>query len=1228
MAAPLAPSGFQFAIDRGGTFTDVFARCPGGRVRVLKLLSEDPAYRDAPTEGIRRILQELGVPLPRDQPLDGSQIQWIRMGTTVATNALLQRRGERTALAVTRGFRHLLHIGTQARPHLFDLEVAMPDMLYEEVIEVDERIVPEQPDCCSGVTLLVQKPLDLERLRGDLEGLLNRGFRSLAVLLLHSYAWPEHEEQVAALALDLGFSQVSLSSGVARMARAVPRGLTACVDAYLSPGVRSYLHSFCQGFRDGLQGVRVLFMRSDGGLTPMARFRGSQAILSGPAAGVVGYARTTFDPRDGTPVIGFDMGGTSTDVSRFAGALEHVFEASTAGVSIQAPQLDINTVAAGGGSRLFFRSGLYVVGPESAGAHPGPACYRKGGPLTVTDANLVLGRLLPEYFPRIFGPGEDQPLCRDSAVAAFRHLAATIGDFRSATGDSAVPDVSPEPPSVEEVALGFIRVANEAMCRPIRALTQARGHDASRHILACFGGAGGQHACAIARTLRMARVCVHRHSGLLSALGLALADVVHEEQEPCALPYGPGAFPRLEQRLRELERRCRDALRGQGFADEQIVTEPFLHMRYDGTDGALMVSARGHPARPDTCQAGDFLGAFTERYRQEFGFALPGRAVLVDDLRVRGTGSTEPVAPEPLGPRGDVTQCYFEGGYQDTPVYLLEDLGSDHVLPGPAIIIDTNSTIVVEPGCVATMTPLGDINIAVGEGPAQTLGTELDPVQLSIFSHRFMSIADGAHPAAHGHLHQHQGAPRLLVRPVRARRGARVQRPPHPRAPGGHAGGRAVPDPGAGPGAARGRRHPEQPPPGGGEPPARPDRHHTCECTWGDMGTPEIHLGTPGHTWDTPGGSEIHLRYTWVHLRYTWAHLGTPGIHLAVTEALLAPGAVPGCSGTRNLRDNLADLRAQVAANQKGIGLVRELIGHCGLEAVQAYMGYVQDNAEVAVRDTLRAVAARWGSLLQAEDSMDDGTPIRLRVELDPKEGSAVFDFGGTGPEVLGNCNAPRAITLSALIYCLRCLVGHDIPLNQGCLAPVQVLIPPGSILDPSPEAAVVGGNVLTSQRLVDVVLRAFGVCAASQGCMNNVTFGSDRGGYYETVAGGAGAGPHWEGRSGVHTHMTNTRITDPEILELRWVWGQDWLRAGSGGAGQCRGGDGVIRELQFRRGAELAVLSERRATRPYGMAGGLPGAPGLNLLLRRDGRVINVGGKGQVSVEPGVSKKLQKTPK
>uniref|UniRef100_A0A674GD07 5-oxoprolinase, ATP-hydrolysing n=1 Tax=Taeniopygia guttata TaxID=59729 RepID=A0A674GD07_TAEGU len=1221
MAAPLAPGGFEFAIDRGGTFTDVFARCPGGRVRVLKLLSEDPAYRDAPTEGIRRVLQEeLGVPLPRDQPLDASGIRWIRMGTTVATNALLQRRGERAALAVTRGFRHLLHIGTQARPQLFDLEVAMPEVLYEEVIEVDERLIPEQPDChlpgrVAGVTLLVQRPLDVARLREDLERVLARGIRSLAVLLLHSYAWPGHEQQVGALAQSLGFAQVSLSSAVAGMARAVPRGLTACADAYLSPGVRRYLRGFCQGFRHGLRGVQVLFMRSDGGLTPMDTFGGARAILSGPAAGVVGYARTTFDPQDGTPVIGFDMGGTSTDVSRYAGEFEHVFEATTAGVAIQSPQLHISTVAAGGGSRLFFRSGLYVVGPESAGAHPGPACYRKGGPLTVTDANLVLGRLLPEFFPRIFGPGEDQPLCRDTAAAAFRELAATIRAL-----------------SVEEVALGFIRVANEAMCRPIRALTEARGHEAARHVLACFGGAGGQHACAIARTLGMARVFIHRHSGLLSALGLALADAVQEEQEPCALPYGPGAFPRLEERLRELERRCRDGLRAQGFEPEQIRTEPFLHLRYEGTDCALMVSARGHPAHPGSCAAGDFLAAFTARSVPQCHQLCPSVTALSQ------CHCPVPVSPGgywvTLGDPGDpggcpqVTRCYFEGGYRDTPVFLLGELGSDHVLPGPAIVIDTNSTIVVEPGCVATVTRFGDINIAVGAGPAAARDTRLEPVRLSVFSHRFMSIAeqmgralqrsavstnikerldfscalfgpDGGLVSNAPHIPVHLGAMQEAVQFQIRNLGPELREGDvilsnHPRAGGSHL----------------------------------PDLTVITPVFWPGQPRPVFFVASRGHHADvggcSPGSMPPHSQSlaqegaTFVSFK-----LVTNGEfqEQAVTEALLAPGAVPGCSGTRNLRDNLADLRAQVAANQKGIGLVRELIEQHGLEVVQAYMGHVQANAELAVRDTLRAVAARWGTSLAAEDTMDDGTPIRLRVVPPPSpQGSAVFDFGGTGPEVLGNCNTPRAITLSALIYCLRCLVGHDIPLNQGCLAPVQVRIPPGSILDPSPEAAVVGGNVLTSQRVVDVVLRAFGACAASQGCMNNVTFGSARGGYYETVAGGAGAGPGWAGRSGVHTHMTNTRITDPEILELRYpvVLRRFELRAGSGGAGRHRGGDGVIRELQFREPTQLSVLSERRATRPYGMAGGLPGAPGLNLLLRRDGRLINLGGKSSVSVEPG----------
>ncbi|XP_071594696.1 5-oxoprolinase isoform X2 [Heliangelus exortis] len=1135
MAAASGPRGFQFAIDRGGTFTDVFARCPSGRVRVLKLLSEDPGYGDAPTEGIRRVLEEeLGVRLPRDQPLDASGIEWIRMGTTVATNALLERRGERLALVVTRGFRDLLHIGSQARPHIFDLEVAVPEVLYEEVIEVDERLIPHQPDCRlpgtetlpllegpSGVSLQVQRPLELSGLRGELERVLSRGITSLAVLLLHSYAWPGHEEQVGALARELGFQHVSLSSGVSGMVRAVPRGYTACADAYLTPCIHRYLRSFRGGFQHHLREVPVLFMRSDGGLTPMDHFSGARAILSGPAGGVVGYARTTHPHQGGQPVIGFDMGGTSTDVSRYAGEYEHVFEATTAGVSIQAPQLDINTVAAGGGSRLFFRSGLYVVGPESAGAHPGPACYRKGGPLTVTDANLCLGRLLPDYFPRIFGPGEDQPLCQETAARAFQEMAAQIQTFQGA----------PHPAlSVEEVAMGFVRVANEAMCRPIRALTQARGHDASRHVLACFGGAGGQHACAIARTLGMSRVFIHK-------------------------------------------------------------------------------------------------------YLVEFGFTIPDRPVVVDDVRVRGTGSSSVTIETPLAPRGKpprlemVTRCYFEEGYLETPVFLLEELGCDHTIPGPAIIIDKNSTIVVEPGCTASLTQFGDICIVVGSSCPQPLGPQLDPVQLSIFSHRFMSIAeqmgrilqrtaistnikerldfscalfgpDGGLVSNAPHIPVHLGAMQETVQFQIRNLGEDLREGDvilsnHPCAGGSHL----------------------------------PDLTVITPVFWPGVPKPVFFVASRGHHADiggvTPGSMPPHSRSLQEEgAVFISFKLVKDGVFQeeAVREALLAPGRVPGCSGSRTLGDNLSDLRAQVAANQKGIQLVTGLIRLHGLPAVQAYMAHIQANAEVAVREMLRGFAARWGREVEAEDSMDDGTPIRLRVQVDPQEGSAVFDFSGSGPEVYGNCNAPRAITLSALIYCLRCMVGQDIPLNQGCLAPVQVVIPKGSILDPSPEAAVVGGNVLTSQRVVDVIFKAFGVCAASQGCMNNVTFGNERVGYYETVAGGAGAGPHWEGRSGVHTHMTNTRITDPEILELRYpvVLQRFELRRGSGGAGRFRGGEGVTRELLFRQDMVLSVLTERRTLRPYGMQGGSPGAPGLNLLLRRDGRTINLGAKTSVPVEPG----------
>ncbi|XP_037068536.1 5-oxoprolinase-like [Pollicipes pollicipes] len=1051
---------------------------------------------------------------------------------------------------------------------------------------------------------------------------------------MHSYLYPDHEVAVGALAERLGFSHVSLSSGVMSMARLVPRGFTAAADAYLTPCIKHYLKSFSAGFRDQLKDVNVLFMQSDGGLTPMDSFNGSRAILSGPAGGVVGYAQTTYRRETELAVIGFDMGGTSTDVSRFDGSYEHVFESTTAGVVIQAPQLDVNTVAAGGGSMLSFRAGMFVVGPESAGAHPGPVCYKKGGPLTVTDANLVLGRLLPDFFPRIFGPGEDEPLDSGAAYLQFQNLTNEVNKFlQTQKGGRS------EPMSVEEVAMGFIRVANEAMCRPIRSLTQARGHDTSHHALACFGGAGGQHACAIARALGMGTVFVHRYAGILSAFGMALADVVHEAQEPCGRPYTPEHFAYFDERLSALTEVCRQKLRQQNFPDHKITTEVHLHMRYDQTDCALMVQPVARQAGDGAAPAsGDFMAAFLQRYRKEFGFVIGDRDVIVDDVRVRGLGGASveddaalPPAAKPPCPKTE-SEVYFEDGFHTVGVYLLSELGAGHEIAGPAVIMDSLSTILVEPDCTATITARGDVRVCIGSGERPRVGPELDAIQLSIFSHRFMSLAeqmgrilqrtsistnikerldfscalfgpDGGLVSNAPHIPVHLGAMQEAVQyQIRALgdaiRPGDVLLSNHPSAGGSHL----------------------------------PDLTVITPVFYRDSDGPVFFVASRGHHADiggiTPGSMPPHSKSLLEEgACFKSFKLVEAGVFQeeAVTAALLAPGEIPGSSGTRNLRDNLSDLRAQVAANQKGISLVGELIDYYGLPVVQAYMAHIQQAAELAVRDMLRQIgrgaSSRSGAArLRFTDRMDDGSPIQLAVDIDEEAGSAVFDFSGTGYEVWGNCNAPRAITLSAIIYCLRCMVGHDVPLNQGCLAPIQIRIPPGSLLDPSETAAVVGGNVLTSQRIVDVVLGAFGACAASQGCMNNVTFGDDRFGYYETVAGGAGAGPSWDGRSGVHSHMTNTRITDPEIIEARYpvVVQRFSLNPGTGGAGRHRGGDGVVRELLFRKPLTLSILTERRVFQPYSLDGGAPGARGQNLLLKHDGRTISLGAKTSVLVSTG----------
>lgn len=1230
------PKSFRFSIDRGGTFTDIYAEVPGEPgFKVIKLLSEDPQnYADAPREGIRRILEEVsGTKMPKDE-FDAHLIEWIRMGTTVGTNALLERKGARCALLVTRGFRDILQIGNQDRPKLFDLEIDKPDLLFEDVVEVDERLrilraeeeTPDQPvvQGITGETLVVLKAPDPETLRPQLQVLLDKGIFSLAVVFMHAYAWPEHELAVGRLAAELGFTQISLSSQVMPMVKLVARGDTTMVDAYLNPHIQNYLNSFRQGFSDGLKTTGLLFMQSDGGLARADNFTGSRAILSGPAGGVVGHAMTTYKTETGEPVIGFDMGGTSTDVSRYGGEYELVFETETAGVRIQAPQLHIKTVAAGGGSRLFFGNGMFLVGPESAGAQPGPICYRKNGFLSVTDANLLLGRLQPDYFPKIFGPTEDQPLDLEATRAALTRLAEEINAYYREKGRA--------PLTLEEVALGYVQVANEVMVRPIREISVMRGFDIKEHVLATFGGAGPQHACAIARALGISRIFIHRFSGILSAYGIGLADVIVEKQKPSAASCTPAALGGLLRDLAALRQEAETELSAQGFAADAIQSTGYLNLRYQGTDTAIMI-----PEPADR----DFAAALRAVYRREFGFDLLDRDIIVDDLRVRARGRTAGLRQLPIDDAAAPPKplrhapCYFEEGWQETAIYDLETLRTGHEITGPAIIIHDTATILVEPDCKATITRFGDVEIQVGAKDYKRLGTQVDPVQLSIFSNLFMSIAeqmgrmlqktaistnikerldfscalfgpDGELVANAPHLPVHLGAMSEAVKEQIRRQGpflkpGDVLVSNHPSAGGSH-----LPD-------------------------------ITVITPVFSQGQIIFWVASRGHHADIGGISPGSMPPGSRRLEEEGAciisfKLVEDGVFQedGITELLLAPGKIiplpgrPAISGTRILADNISDLKAQVAANQKGIELVLEMVDYYGLEVVQAYMRHVQDSAEEAVRNSLRELSKSKGlkqvDTVRAVDYLDDGSPIVLELTIDRRDGSAVFDFEGTGLEIWGNCNAPRAVTKSAILYSLRCLIKKDIPLNYGCLIPITIHIPPGSLLDPSADAAVVGGNVLTSQRVVDVILKAFGVAAASQGCMNNFTFGNERFGYYETIGGGAGAGPTWHGQSGVHTHMTNTRITDPEILERRYpiLLREFSIRRGSGGQGAHCGGDGLVREVEFLEPLNVAILSERRVYAPYGLEGGQPGERGQNLFIRKDGRRLYMGSKNEIKADAG----------
>lgn len=1063
--------GIRIAIDRGGTFTDCVGNLDGEDV-VIKLLSEDPAnYEDAPLEGIRRIMSHfLKRDIPRGEPLDTSKIDSIRMGTTVATNALLERKGETIAMVVTKGFKDCLVIGNQSRPKIFDLAIHKPDVLYSEVVEIDERVTLEdyaedptrnttkteakastaeakKTDLVMGLSgeavRILQRPEE-DRIRQQLQKIYDKGIKSIAVCLMHAYTFPDHETAIGKIARDIGFRHVSLSSELMPMIKLVSRATSVCADAYLTPAIRKYIDGFQQGFEGGLgtksvkqeegsRGARCEFMQSDGGLVDVEKFTGLKAILSGPAGGVVGYAITSYDPETKVPVIGFDMGGTSTDVSRYGeGRYDHTFETTTAGVTIQSPQLDINTVAAGGGSMLFFRNGLFVVGPESAGAHPGPACYRKGGPATVTDANLYLGRLLPEFFPKIFGKNEDEGLDVEASKKVLQELADQVN---KETGKNM---------SVDEVAYGFLTVANESMTRPIRSITEAKGHDSSKHRLATFGGAGGQHAVAIADALGIKQILIHRYSSVLSAYGMALADVVDERQEPDSKVWSEDgkAAGELKEKMEKLKEKSRKALQDQGFDDKEIEFEEYLNMRYRGTESALMIIK---PSEEDTNEHFDgqdwaFGKAFVKHHQYEFGFTLDDRDIIVDDVRVRGIGKsfsyeekTVDQQLKSLERKGVSTkkkhssaEVYFEDGRLETPIYKLGEIEVGDVVKGPAMLADGTQTIVVTPKAEAVIL---DTHVVVNledgkeksdEAEKDQSEREVDPIMLSIFGHRFMAIAEQMGRALQKTSVSTNVKERLdFSCAIFDANGGLVANAPHLPVHLGSMGTCVKRQAEIWKGDLK-----------------KGDVIISNHPSYGGTHLPDVTLTMPA--FDEKGENILFYAASRAH----HADIGgiTAGSMPPHSRELFQEGAAikseklvsqgkfneervvelfykepakyPGCSGTRCLADNINDLRAQVSANQKGISLIEKLIQEYGEDTVMFYMVKIQDNAEFCVRRLLKDVSKKFeGKDLSAVDYMDDGSPIQLKVTIDAEKGEAVFDFEGTGAEVYGNVNAPEAVS-------------------------------------------------------------------------------------------------------------------------------------------------------------------------------------------------------------------------
>jgi 5-oxoprolinase (ATP-hydrolysing) len=1174
-------SGWQFWIDRGGTFTDIVARTPDGQIVSRKLLSDDPEhYQDAALHGIRGILQ-----LPAGEPLNGT-IDSVKMGTTVGTNALLERKGEPVALVINRGFKDCLRIGYQNRPDIFALNIRRPEQLYQTVVEIDARV---------GADGEMLRQLNAEQAERALQELYDQGIRALAIVLMHSWRYPQHELALAEIAERIGFKQVSLSHQVSPLPKIVGRGDTSVVDAYLSPVLRRYVDQVEQGLGD----VRLLFMQSNGGLVRADAFQGKDSILSGPAGGMVGAVAVA--QRAGLKkIIAFDMGGTSTDVAHYAGELERTFDTEVAGVRIRAPMTAIHTVAAGGGSILHFDGLRYRVGPDSAGANPGPACYRRGGPLAVTDANLLLGKL-PD-FPAVFGPDGNLPPDGERVRQLFDELTERI---HAATGDPRTP---------EQVAEGFLAIAAENMAEAIKKISVQKGYHLGEYALCCFGSAGAQHACLLAELLGMQTVLLHPLAGVLSAYGMGLADFRVLKQQALERLWQDVGLDELEQSFAELERQARAALREQGLPEQAVTCQWRLALRYQGTDTALTV---------DFAEPTDIISRFESKYRQQFGFCYQNRPLLIALLQVEGIAS-EPQPDDVFvnnannrsGQAHGMTRVFSRNAWHDAPVYRREQLKFGQTVAGPAIVLEPISTIVIEPGWQGALQASGDLLLTRHiDVDAQTFSTQVDPVLLEIFNKRFMSVAEQMGFVLQNTAHSVNIKERLdFSCALFDADGNLIANAPHIPV---HIGsmGESV--------KALLQQHGDGFEPG--------DAYLLNSPYAGGTHLPDITVVTPvfgddrrllffvasrGHHADvggiSPGSMPAGSR-----------HIDDEGVISAGLKILarneLQEAAIRGWLNSnrnpaRNPEQNLADLQAQIAANHKGAQELLAMISAYSLPVVLAYMRHVQDHAEACVKALLQRLNEG-----RFEYELDQGQKIAVVVSIDRDAHRARIDFTGTSPQADNNFNAPAAVCKAAVLYVFRTLLQDDIPLNAGCLKPLDIVIPEGSLLNPRYPAAVVAGNVETSQYIVDALYGALGVLAGSQGTMNNFTFGNERYQYYETICGGAGAGDGFDGASGIHTHMTNSRITDPEILEQRFpVLLQEFaIRHGSGGAGRYRGGDGVVRRIVFREAMSAGILSSHRVKPPFGLQGGAPGALGVNRLVRVDGSVELLLGCAEIQVEP-----------